>query len=950
MGTPPSGFRTTSLIVSALLLAALAAAIALAIFDNPRSAYPPLAAAPTAGQGAISTTSPNLTDTPDAQAAELVATDSATDSATPEVDSAVSDAAETEPADPEPVDVETGAATETATSPPPTPAPTATEGDATEPSVNPGGAPGGVRLGEQRRVEPAGFAFQPVTGYSLEFAGESVTLSAREDGDAAGALMLLRADLADALVGDAGTDLDGAFASIIESMSARQLVQSGETEDVMIGGEIGQAVDIADAAGDSELAGRIAVARPDAERLFLAVAFAPGATWDAAARNDFDAVLSSVEFFPAVVTPAPELADATPPSIAVDIAAGETPVADGTPETVAAGEPAAEDATATPPPDAPFGPESEWRVASNGNFANQVAPLSETVWTATDGGVVAWDRDAGSHAKFTTLDGLSSNRAAAAENCPLPGLGMLFATNSGLQVYDTQGGDWKTLDSAGSPMSYDDIAALYCDADEGFLIAAYARHGLDIFDADTGEWTLVDENDGLETGIIRKIAVTAPQTIWIASQLGLTRYVDGESTLFNTENSPMTANGVTALASDGVGAVWLATAGDLYRTDGENWQVFNASTATGTDFPNGSITGLAVAADGTVWVGSDQTQVCRFDPATGGCVEFFSNEEGMAIAPLTSLRLDEEGIVYYTTAGAGVSAYDGAQWSLYFVEDEPIASNRIRSMASMDDGTVWVATQSGVSQIGLDIGAPLRFFTAADSPLLSQDVRIVQPISDTSAWFGTAGGANAYDDPNWQSYTEADGLAGADVRALAVDSQSRNWIGSTTGLSIWTGNGFFNLTTENGLPSDNISTLLSVDDLVWIGTDTGLLRFQDNQLQVFNTGNINLPSDVITALALDADGSLLIGTEAGLARFRDSRIVAVPDIPSAPVRSIAAGNDGEVWVSAGTGELYHFDGAEWMPVPNLGPLPSKSISALFLDENGDLWMGTDEGGLAVVTP
>ena len=279
----------------------------------------------------------------------------------------------------------------------------------------------------------------------------------------------------------------------------------------------------------------------------------------------------------------------------------------------------------------------------------------------------------------------------------------------------------------------------------------------------------------------------------------------------------------------------------------------------------------------------------------------------------------------------------------------PLQATASATWPASDDGTVWVATQSGVSQVELDLADPLRFFTAADTPLLSQDVRVVQPISENSAWFGTAGGANVFDDPTWQSYTEADGLAGTDVRALAVDDQNRNWIGSTTGLSIWTGNDFFNLSTENGLPSDNISTLLSVDDLVWIGTDAGLLRFQDNQLQVFNTGNINLPSDLITALALDADGSLLIGTDAGLARFREGRIIAVPDIPGEPVRSIAAAPNGEVWVSAGAGDLFHFDGTEWMPVTDLGPLPSSTISALFVDENGDLWMGTDAGGLAVVS-
>ncbi|MFN2202879.1 MAG: two-component regulator propeller domain-containing protein [Caldilineaceae bacterium] len=921
------------MMVSAILLVALIAVIIVAIADNPQSEYPPLAAAPTSSDAATSTTSPSPTNENDSAAGITKE---------PETAGVVTEAAvvETEPAE----------ATEGLA----TPSDTATPAVPTADEIRSGSSESGSatrwspelesRLGEERRVEEGGFAFRPVTGYSLEFAGDSVTLSASENGNAAGALMLLHTAPATNLVSDGESDLDGAFNSIVASMSARRLVQSGDVSEVTIGGIAGQAVDIVSESGDSELAGRIAVTRPDEERLFLGVAFAPKSVWNESGRQDFQDVLSSVEFFPAVVTPEPQLADATPPTIAIDITGAATPAAESTGSAAAAEEAGAAEAA----PVSPFGPETEWRILSNGNFVNGISPVSQVLWTATDGGIVAWNKGGSDHTKYTTLDGLSTNRALAVVNCPLPGLGVVFATDRGLQVYDPQSDGWTVFDSADSPMSHDDVTALFCDEAQGVLIAAYALNGLDVFSADTGEWTLVNESDGLETGIIRKIAVTEPQTIWIASQLGLTRFRDGTSTLFSTDNSPMTANGVTALASNGTDTVWLATAGDLYRTDGENWQTYNQETVTGTDFPNGSITGLAVGPDGSVWVGSDQTQVCRFDPAIGGCAEFFNDVPGMANAPLTSLFLDSDGAVYYTTSGAGVSVYEGGQWSTYFAGDEPVMGNRIRSMVGDTDGSVWIATRSGVSQVASD-DQRVHAFTAADSPLLSHDVRAVQPASEGSVWFGSAGGANFYQDPNWESYTEADGLAGNDIRALALDSQSRTWIGSETGLSIWTGNGFFNLTTDNGLPSDVITSLLSDGDLVWIGTDTGLLRFQDNQLQVFNTGNINLPSNGITALALDADGSLLVGTESGLARFRDSDIMTVPDIPSEPVQSIAAGETGEIWLATGAGELYYFDGAQWTAATNIPELPSPLVSALYIDGNGDVWFGADGGGVAVAS-
>ena len=172
--------------------------------------------------------------------------------------------------------------------------------------------------------------------------------------------------------------------------------------------------------------------------------------------------------------------------------------------------------------------------------------------------------------------------------------------------------------------------------------------------------------------------------------------------------------------------------------------------------------------------------------------------------------------------------------------------------------------------------------------------------------------------------------------------KSRTWLGSKTGLSIWTGTGF-NLTTDSGLPSDDIRALLADDDVVWIGTG-GVLRFQDNQLQVFNAANINLPSDVITALALDNRRHALGRHGSGAWRAWDDRIIAIPDIAAALCRGHRRRADNTAWVATGAGELYHFDGTSWMSIPDLSLLPSPAISALLLDSAGDLDRAAHGGG------
>ena len=104
--------------------------------------------------------------------------------------------------------------------------------------------------------------------------------------------------------------------------------------------------------------------------------------------------------------------------------------------------------------------------------------------------------------------------------------------------------------------------------------------------------------------------------------------------------------------------------------------------------------------------------------------------------------------------------------------------------------------------------------------------------------------AGYYDGRRWQNYTILNGLVGSPVQAIAADDQDRVWLGTNTGLSILNQGSFFNLTKAEGLPNSNILALKTSanappavmdDDIVWIGTNGGgLLRFQGNQIQIFN--------------------------------------------------------------------------------------------------------------------
>ena len=149
-------------------------------------------------------------------------------------------------------------------SPAETPSPAAEQPTETTPTetATPDGAGDTVQLGQERRVEEAGFSFRPPAEYALEFAGASVTLSAAERSPASGAVMLLRADLAAELLPEPADSLGEAFASFVAAYTAERDLVADEAEAVRVGGEAALGADLSDGGDGGGFAGRVVMTEP----------------------------------------------------------------------------------------------------------------------------------------------------------------------------------------------------------------------------------------------------------------------------------------------------------------------------------------------------------------------------------------------------------------------------------------------------------------------------------------------------------------------------------------------------------------------------------------------------------------------------------------------------------------------------------------------------------------
>ena len=139
------------------------------------------------------------------------------------------------------------------------------------------------------------------------------------------------------------------------------------------------------------------------------------------------------------------------------------------------------------------------------------------------------------------------------------------------------------------------------------------------------------------------------------------------------------------------------------------------------------------------------------------------------------------------------------------------------------------------------------------------------------------------------------------------------------------------------------------DGYIWIGTQSGLLRFDGSRFSRWmSPDGKNLPSSSISSLLGARDGSLWIGTTAGIAHFVEHRLVEFPHFQD-DVSSILEDPSGRIWISHQSASGDHegplcevLEGAvRCLDASDGLTLKSCCSYPLARDATGSLWVGTE---------
>jgi signal transduction histidine kinase/ligand-binding sensor domain-containing protein/DNA-binding response OmpR family regulator len=403
-----------------------------------------------------------------------------------------------------------------------------------------------------------------------------------------------------------------------------------------------------------------------------------------------------------------------------------------------------------------------------------------------------------------------------------------------------------------------------------------------------------------------------------------------------TGNNGLVNTAIQCIIQDIDGVIWIGTEDGLHRYDGYDFKVYQNIDGDTTSLTANFIQGIIQDKDQDLWI------------ATNFGVDLFNrNDESFTHIPLdcrtiigsqqiygryfvNNIYEDHAGNIFLGTEGPILFKLDKS--SKCFKPFAPqLTFNKNNVKASDRNGNIWITSDEGAYKLNVNT-LKCEHFQQSESNLLSDKVICVFVDSNQNVWIASDKGLNKID-------------------------------GLTQKMQAYTSE-YFNPTSSSKYLINQIYE--DIDNRLWFCTENGLYRFNvvnDSFVRYANNpmDDNSLNGNRVCCAYLDKQSVLWIGIEAmgvdytPLAdnyNFESSRISQVLSggFDCNVVSSILADNAGNIWMGTDGGGLcrYNPDADKYEFFRNKPSdkktIGTNSVLALFQDSRGDIWAGGYFGG------
>lgn len=545
------------------------------------------------------------------------------------------------------------------------------------------------------------------------------------------------------------------------------------------------------------------------------------------------------------------------------------------------------------------------------------------IWLGTPEGVSCYDGKR--FTNYTTENGLADNNIWAI--CEDYEKRLWFGGNDGgVSCYD---GKQFTIYTTEDGLAHNNTSVI-CGDHQGRVWFGTKLNGASCFYEQ--RFTTYTKEDGLPLNEIADIHEDHRGFIWFGTPGGVSCY-DGERFTKYTTKDGLAHNFVFRISEDREGTLWFAfqhNGGGASRlicpkgSDKSDWRFINYTTEDG--LLDNKVYRIIQDQEGHIWFAHTHSGITSFDPKTIKIITkipasqiliqskdgslWFSNSNELCChwedphhakqelrrtfnAPIFSLLEDSKGGIWVGTFEGGLYYFDSsdAVWGdegTHFTIEEVSGEDAALSLMETRDGTIWVGTwgidwsRGGQSKL-------YRFNSETYDSIPTTHPIIFRLFEDSQGriWMGgwSGGGLSCYDGKELVNYTKANGLPDENVQSIVEDDDGNLWIGTMQGLCRFDGEKFIIYGKEPEF--SRLHHQCSAKDAkghLWFGILMGgLYRYDGKHFQQLTMAD-GLPSNCITGLILQPDGSMIIGTYHGIIQYYPTANVP----PQVEIREVTA--------------------------------------------------------------
>ncbi|MBQ3802293.1 MAG: SpoIIE family protein phosphatase [Oscillospiraceae bacterium] len=439
--------------------------------------------------------------------------------------------------------------------------------------------------------------------------------------------------------------------------------------------------------------------------------------------------------------------------------------------------------------------------------------------------------------------------------------------------------------------------------------------------------------------------------------------------------------GYMAVAQTPDGFIYTGGYGGLVRYDGRKFE-----RLSGVE----SVISLCVTKDGGLWIGTNIGVLVHMSPNDE--MTYYGKEEGLDVVSIRAICADAAGnLVFGTDQGVYVLDTTG---TIRLIDDDRLKQCYVNQMRSDDDGVIYgsdydgnvfvirnlrvehfiagetighsVQTVSGdplqkgyiyIGTTGSEIlhgslSQPIDSFEITPTPGLMNINAII--YKDDRLWICSDGGVGFID--KHQNFTKLSDTAFNSGVAMCADYEGNLWFASSrNGLIRISTSDFADLNQMTRELNDRVvNTTWMEDDLLYVGTDTGLLILNSDGQTVDKPVSSYLKNARIRVIKGDSRGNLWFCTFSNnglLCRKADGDIVTYTQndgMFSNNIRTVYEMDDGTIAVSVTGGVQLMRDGKIVQSFSESDGIPTNSILSLCEDFEGRLILGTNGRGIYMI--